>query len=66
MKNIGPGIACGITHKSTWRPIFSEPFHFGRSVVVPNHIFNAYNCQINEDLAFKFYLIYFLSRNIQF
>jgi hypothetical protein len=44
-------MGCLLTHKSTWRPIFSEPFHFGRSVVVPNHIFNAYNCQINEDHA---------------
>jgi hypothetical protein len=29
-------------------------------------IFNAYNYQINKVLVFKFYLIYFLSRNKQF
>jgi hypothetical protein len=40
-----------LTHKSRWRPIFSKRLHFGRSVVVPNHIFNAYNYQINKVLV---------------
>jgi hypothetical protein len=35
-------------------------------VVVPNYIFNTYNYQINKVLVFKFYLIYFFSRNNQF
>jgi len=30
-------------HKSAWRPIFSEPLHFKRLVVLPNHIFIAFN-----------------------
>ena len=51
-------MGCSLTHKSRWRPIFSKRLHFGRSVVlvVPNHIFNAYNYQINKVLVFKFYL----------
>jgi hypothetical protein len=59
-------MGCSLTHKSRWHPIFSQWLHFGRSVVVPNHIFNAYNYQINKVLVFKFYLIYFLSRNNKF
>jgi hypothetical protein len=49
-------MGCSLTHKSRWRPIFSQRLHFERSVVVPNHIFNAYNYQINKVLVFKFYL----------
>jgi hypothetical protein len=41
-------MGCSLTHKSRWRPIFSQRLHFGRSVVVFNHIFNAYNYQINK------------------
>ena len=38
-------------HKSTWRPIFSEPHYFKRSVVLPNHIFIAFNYQIYKLLV---------------
>jgi hypothetical protein len=53
-------MGCSLTHKSRWRPIFSQRLHFERSVVVPNHIVNAYNYQINKVLVFKFYLIYYI------
>ena len=42
--------------RSTWRPIFSESLHFKRSVVLPNHIFIAFNYQIYKLLVLKFYL----------
>ena len=44
-------------HKSTWHPIFLEPLHFKCSVVLPNHIFIAFNYQIYKLLVLKFYLI---------
>ena len=59
-------MGCSLTHKSTWRPIFSKRLHFGRSVVVPNHSFNTYNYQINKVLVFKFYLIFFFHEIINF
>ena len=48
---------CSMKYKSTWRPIFSEPLHFKRLVVVPNHIFIAFNYQIYKLLVLNVYLI---------
>ena len=40
--------------------------HFKRSVVVPNHIFIAFNYQIYKLIVLKFYLTYIFSRNNNF
>jgi hypothetical protein len=57
-----------VKYKSLQNGIFKLAYRTseGRSVVVPNHIFNTYNYRINKVLVFKFYLIYFFSRNNQF
>ena len=67
MKNIGPGIAPGFIFENglfvdtqfNMASDFLETSSLGHSVVVPNHIFNTYNYQINKVLFFKFYPIFF-------
>jgi hypothetical protein len=71
MKNIGPGIAPGFVFENelfvdtNHKSIFSKRLHFGR-LVVPNHIFNAYNYQIDSSSFQVFSDIYFFHKIINF